>query len=78
MKDIVQLSRHLLIPLEMWLHDNQLRTKTFGHLNGLCRMHSEPSGPVPARCPYITRFQPQGAKNIEPVDWLRNNPKTTK
>ena len=29
-------------------------------------------------CPYITRFQPQESKNIEPVDWLRNNPKTTK
>ena len=25
----------------MWLHDNQLRTQTLGHLYGLCRMHSD-------------------------------------
>ena len=38
----------------MWLHDNQLRTKTFGHLNGLCRMHSEPPGLVAGRRNHAT------------------------
>ena len=38
----------------MWLHDNQLRTKTFGHLNGLCRVHSEPSGLVAGRRNHAT------------------------
>ena len=49
MENLVQLSRHLLIPLEVRFHDNQLRTQAFGYLNGLGRMHSEPSGLVAGR-----------------------------
>ena len=50
---LVQPCRHLLILLEMRLHDDELRTQPLGNLNGLCRMHAKPPYTTPrsASCP---------------------------
>ena len=53
-KDFVQLRRHLLIPLEMWLYDDELRTETFGHLYGLCRMDTKTTCLIAGRRHYAT------------------------
>ena len=41
--------------MEVRLHDDQLRTQTFSHLNGLCRMHAKPPCFV-AGCRHHTPF----------------------
>jgi len=41
---LVQLCRHLFISLKVRLYDYQLWTQALGQLDGLRRMHPEPSG----------------------------------